>query len=316
MEGYMEYNDILNKAMLMCDEMDSDSFKRWRPFNKLYSFTTENISGYIDNFDLVNKKLLTVGSSCDQVINAILMGCKDTTIVDINPFVKYYYYLKISCIIDLSFDEFMLFLRYYDYPEMFNINKRVFDRDLFNKIKLTLKNLDYDSYLFWNNIFNRYNNKNIRENLFFSCEYNTMMLKVFNRYLNNVNNYNNTKNLVLDASVKFINSNIFSLESRDGYDNIWLSNIGFYLRDNELKIIVDKMSKLLNIDGLLLICYLYGTDINTEYRNNLNDVYRLNNTIELLKNYSPQFITFKGVDGVMFNDDNMVDSVLVYKRHL
>lgn len=312
----MGYNDILNKAMLMCDEMDNFNFKRWRVFNKLYSFTTENISGYIDNFELVNKKLLTVGSSCDQIINAILMGCKDITLVDINPFVKYYYYLKISCIIDLSFDEFMLFLRYYDYPEMFNINERIFDRDLFNKIRVTLKNLDYESYLFWDNIFNRYDNKNIRENLFFSCEYNTKMIKVFNRYLSNINNYNDSKSMVVDASVKFINSNIFNLEIDNSYDNIWLSNIGFYLRDNELKVIVDKMSKLLNIDGLLLICYLYNTDMNTEYRNNLNDVYRLNNTIELLKNYNPQFITFKGVDGVMFNDNKMVDSVLVYKKHL
>ena len=52
-------------------------------FDKMYPFTTENISGYIDNFDLEGKSLLTVGSSCDQIYNASLKGCKDITILDI-----------------------------------------------------------------------------------------------------------------------------------------------------------------------------------------------------------------------------------------
>ena len=46
-------------------------------FEEIYPFTTENIAGYIDYFDLQDKSLLTVGSSGDQIINAAFKGAKD-----------------------------------------------------------------------------------------------------------------------------------------------------------------------------------------------------------------------------------------------
>ena len=102
---------------------------------KIYPFTTENISGYIDKFNLKDKSLLTVGSSGDQVINAILKGCKDITLLDINPYTKFYYYLKVASILTLNLDEFMAFLRYKDYPEVFVDNKNVFNIETWNKVK-------------------------------------------------------------------------------------------------------------------------------------------------------------------------------------
>ena len=59
-------------------------------FNSIYPFTTENISGYIDEFDLKDKSLLTVGSSGDQVINAYFYGCNDVTLMDVNILTRYY----------------------------------------------------------------------------------------------------------------------------------------------------------------------------------------------------------------------------------
>ena len=55
-------------------------------FDRLYPFTTENISGYFKEKDIKNKSILTVGSSGDQAINAFAMGAKEVTIFDINPF--------------------------------------------------------------------------------------------------------------------------------------------------------------------------------------------------------------------------------------
>ena len=46
-------------------------------FSRIYSFTTENIAGYIEYFDLNNKNLLTIGSSGDQILNAFYNGAKD-----------------------------------------------------------------------------------------------------------------------------------------------------------------------------------------------------------------------------------------------
>ena len=87
----MNNKEILSLAIKRCG---NDYIQEWNHFYNIYPFTTENISGYIDNFNLNGKSLLTVGSSGDQIFNAVLMGINDVTQVDINPFAKYYYYLK------------------------------------------------------------------------------------------------------------------------------------------------------------------------------------------------------------------------------
>ena len=88
-----DYNDI-NFAITFAKMIVNDIFLDFDPFQRLYPFTTENIAGYIDKFNLKGKSLLTVGSSADQVINAIYKGSKDITLYDVNIFAKYYYYLK------------------------------------------------------------------------------------------------------------------------------------------------------------------------------------------------------------------------------
>ena len=54
-------------------------------FQKVYPFTTEDISGYLTQIDVENKKVLTVGSSGDQALNSLLLGAKSATAVDIDP---------------------------------------------------------------------------------------------------------------------------------------------------------------------------------------------------------------------------------------
>ena len=101
----------------------------------IYPFTTENIAGYIDNFDLKDKSLLTVGSSGDQVLNAILKCCRDITVIDINPYTKFYYYLKVAGILNFNLNEFKSFFRYKEYPNVFVDNEKVFSLDLYQKLK-------------------------------------------------------------------------------------------------------------------------------------------------------------------------------------
>ena len=84
--------------------------KEYNSFFNIYSFTNENISSYIPFFDLKNKSLLTVGSSCDQVLNASYSGCEDITVCDVCSLTKYYYYLKIASLLELNRDEFLKFL--------------------------------------------------------------------------------------------------------------------------------------------------------------------------------------------------------------
>ena len=79
-------------------------------FNTLYPFTTENIDGYMDLFDLKNKSLLTLGSSSDQAINAGIVGCQNVTIFDICPLTKLYYFLKLASLLSLEREMFLQFL--------------------------------------------------------------------------------------------------------------------------------------------------------------------------------------------------------------
>ena len=53
MYNYFERN--LANAILECDGMYVKDFDSCQGFSKIYPFTTENISGYINKFDLNGK---------------------------------------------------------------------------------------------------------------------------------------------------------------------------------------------------------------------------------------------------------------------
>ena len=97
-----ELEEAKYSAIKRCENIFVDD----KEFDQIYPFTTENIAGYIDYFDLKDKSLLTVGSSGDQVFNAALKDVKTVTLLDINSYTKYYYYLKEASILELSMSEF------------------------------------------------------------------------------------------------------------------------------------------------------------------------------------------------------------------
>ena len=283
-------------------------------FEEIYPFTTENIAGYIDYFDLQDKSLLTVGSSGDQIINAAFKRAKDITLLDINPYAKYYYYLKAAGILELNLTDFNEFFRYNDYPKVFKYNKKVFDKASYKKLKSTLKSLDNDSYLFWDELFDMYQPDHIRFSLFSNDEYGTSVLGKSNLYLQSENTYDETKTKLKELRPEFINEDIFKSNLTKNYDNIWLSNIACYLYQDKIKGMTDKFSDKLAVDGKLLISYLYSIDMNTEYDDDWSPIYDLKNDLELLKEYSPIFHFFKGVNGIKHNDDDIKDSVLIYQK--
>lgn len=70
-----------------------------------YPFTTENIAGYMPNLNIKNKSVLTLGSSGDQVLNAILLGAEHITLFDINPNALQFFLYKKSVILKHSRSE-------------------------------------------------------------------------------------------------------------------------------------------------------------------------------------------------------------------
>lgn len=308
-----DFDGILNSALDRCDDkiVYDEAFNK--SFSGIYPFTTENINGYIDTLDLNNKKLFTVGSSGDQVLNAICRDCYDITVLDINPYTKFYYYLKVAGIIQLSKHEFLKFFRYKDYPKVFEDNNNVFNKEYYEKLKTTLRLLDYESYIFWDELFNTYSGRQIRNGLFSMDEDRTGVIEEANIYLNN-QSYEELKNKLKSVNPNFIIGDIFKEELLELYDVIWLSNIGTYLSRHFLKIMIDKMDRVLKNNGILLITYLYQTVSTTKYQEDWNPIYDLEKTLAILEKYNPEIISFNGVKGIKFGEESIKDSVLVYRK--
>lgn len=304
---------VLDSAIKRCnDEFVCDQAFQMG-FSQLYPFTTENISGYIDSFDLKEKSLLTVGSSGDQVLNAIARCCKDITVLDINPYTKFYYYLKVAGIIELSKDEFLEFFKYKSYHKAFQDNNNVFNKKSYDKLKMTLRLLDYESYLFWDELINNYSGKKIRDRLFSMDEYTTKVIEKVNLYLDNYI-FENLKSKLTHVFPNFVTGNIFQNEVSQLFDVIWLSNIGSYHLREKVKVMTDKFSNLLKNNGSLLISYLYQTVENSEYRQGWWPIYDLPRTLKLLEEYNPQFISFTGIKDLKYDIQISKDSILVYKK--
>lgn len=309
-EKNSNFETLLMNAINKCDGMFVKDFVK--NFQMLYPFTTENIAGYINNFNLSNGTLLTVGSSGDQIINGSLFDCKNITSLDICPYAKFYIYLKISCLLELNKNQFLRFLSYK--YKTFKDNELAFDNDIYKRIKSTLRFLDYESYLFWDELFSSFKGLIIRKELFYFDEEKIDVIIGCNPYLQSDILYEEAKTKIKKTKLEFITDDIFKTRIDRKFDSIWLSNIGTYISRHFLKIMIDNVSENLNENGLLLISYLYKTVKNTLYQQDWNPIYNLEKTYEILREYNPQLISFMGVDGIKFKDSTINDSILVYKK--
>ena len=307
----MKHEELIKLAK---DRCNNNSYGN--RFYNIYPFTTENISGYIDYFDLFNHTLLTVGSSVDQMLNAILYDIKKATIIDINPFTEYYFYLKVASILELDIEEFLLFLRYNDYPELYKSNKMIYNKLIYNKIKDTLYNIDNNAYCFWNELFNTYNNDIIHQRLFSKDEGNNTRILGSNPYLQSDNSYKLLKKKLSKIDINFIVGSILTTNINNTYDNIWLSNIPMYFNNyNEIDITISKYYNKLNKNGKLLYTYLYEyKGIKDTYMNNYPHAYDIGYFLKKSLWYHPNIITFDGINTFIDKESKAKDAILVLKK--
>lgn len=245
------------KASSICES----NIMYFEEYSKIYTFATENINGYVKYFDLNNKSLLTVGSSGDQILNAFFYGTKDITLCDINPYAKYYVYLKLAAILSLNYLEFQSF--FFKRGLDCYYNKNMFSLELFDKIKANLRLFDYESFLFWDELFNSYSAQNIRDCLFDDDEYRNDVIKNFNRYLKNEDSYNELKQVIRKINFKYLNCDIFKDDIIGKFDNIFLSNLCTITNTQKIKELLKKLD-LNNIkdNGSVLLGYLWDTNFN------------------------------------------------------
>lgn len=315
----MSENDKLKIALDMCRR---NCINEYPKFLKIYPFTTENLSGWMPLFDFLDKTFLTVGSSCDQVINASYLGSKKQTIVDINPFVREYFYLKKAGLTALNRSEYLDFFCSFNYRRAKNEN--VFNKEAFKKIVPFLNECDYNSYLFWSKIFDQYSGECIKKHLFLSDEERcSPIIQKMNIYLSNDNSYLKTKETIKMLNIDFVEADIYQYNEWGNYDNINLSNLGQYASNQEellkYKDLVRNLSEHLNINGTMLVMYLFGTT-----RNNLSPlydpcfsapIYDLLVTMKLFERYNSEFHTFPSVKEFALGDTNSPDNAMIFRKN-
>lgn len=306
------FNYNLYKASLICE----GTYLYATEFSRIYTFTTENIKGYINYFNFNNKSLLTVGSSGDQILNAFYKGARDITLFDINEYAKYYIYLKISAILSLSYNEFILFF-FKHVTSPFEKNKSMFSKEIFNKIKDTLRIFDYESYLFFDELFSLYNKNEIRDRLFDDDEDRDIVIKCFNNYLKDEESYNKLKSIIRKINFKYIQGNIFEEDINGKFDNIFLSNLCSITSLERLKKLLEKLDKNnLNNGGSILLGYLWNTSFHNEnYKDDWKEIYKIPIVRQYLNDYIDEAHNVIGARDILWNEEEKRDLVLIYRKN-
>lgn len=247
-EKLIEYINI--KGFLNCD---------FKGYSRMYRMTTENISGFLNKFDLRNKKVLTVAGSGDQRLNCYSLGAKDVTCFDVNPLSELHLKLKDSALENLSYREFIKFMGII----MEDNTNHFLNSDLFDKIK---NSLDDDAYEFYNYLVNGFR-RDPSKNLYYDFDYDIRKIRNLNSYLIKDNYYKLAGSLG-DKDINFINVNVANLpEVLDGekFDLILLSNISDYIHYvyeedslEKYRELVDKLIDNLNLYGTIQVGYIYS----------------------------------------------------------
>ena len=305
------FEETLYKASSTCD----GSFRYISEFSKIYPFTTENIAGYIDYFDFDDKSLLTVGSSGDQILNAFYNGARDITLFDINEYAKFYVYLKIAAILSLSYKEFKAFFFRHGLTP-FVRNHHMFSPELYEKVKDNLRLLDYESFLFFDELFSLYEPTKIRERMFDDDEDRNVVIKGMNKYLKDEESYNKLQAIIRKISFRYINGNIFEEDVNGKFDNIFLSNLCTVANLEQLKSLLQKLDRNnLNSGGSIQLGYLWNASFDSEeYKDDWKEIYKMPIAKEYLKGFITEAHQIPGPRDILWDDPTKKDLVLIYRK--
>jgi len=246
-------------------------------FEKMWPFATINMKGYLEPFELENKKCMTIQGSSDHIFELFLKHPEKIIGIDSNPLTEYYYYLKQAAFAVLeNSEQYLKFFRWIDYPSFCKNNMHVFDKDIFEEI---CKYLQGEAKVFWEELFICYDPKKIRKGLFNEIDEtnNNALYKALN-YLSE-DNYQYIRKNREKINFQFLNTDIRNIDKEltETFDFITLSNIIIYAhymyKENhiqEYKKLIELLSKKLNKDGNIVAGYLYDVENEEDYRDIYN----------------------------------------------
>ena len=300
------------KQKLDLKEID---IKNFNSLSQIYSFTTENIAGYFEQLQFMNKDVLTVAASGDHIINALYKGARTVIGFDINYLALIFTELKLVALENLDYKEFLNFFMIND-EDNIGKNKKALNYDIYiNKIRKYLLKSTAEN---WDVLYQNFNNNgyDLRNSYIFNNKYDNNSLKInSNLYLKSEAEYNKTKERIKQKEIILIRSNYkyvncYDLPNIADCDIMLMSNISDYIKDLYSKqssyleqYIKDIIQKFKNKTNQIVCAYLYDIK-NTKYRSEIdNPIFRK----EIFNKLNITYIEKKFKSVI----DNCIDSVII-----
>ena len=241
----------------------------FKGYSMLYSMTTENISDFINQYDLKNKRVLTVAGSGDQRLNCLLRGASEVICFDVNPLAELQLRLKNTAIKELSHEDFLKFFGVRKAKANKN-NSNMLDKEIYSKLR---GYLDEDVSLFYDFVIRKFRANPVgKVYTDFESDYSYKRMKKVSNYVSK-DNYMRMPEIIDGREINFLNANVFDLPDMlygEKFDMILLSNISdyihyFYGNDHMVmyKEIIDRLVDNLYDGGIIQVGYIYTED---EYR--------------------------------------------------
>ena len=291
MDGYNAYLETLKFINRPMKSLLHPDFGK---HSDVYTFTTENIAGYVKKLDVDGRDILTIAASCDHFINLYLCGANYVDCYDLNENTFFYMMLKIVALQVLDYEEFLKFFVRCDkietvyngmipYKKMIGENKHFFDYQIYCE-KLRPYLMDNVS-IFWDFMYREAYYKGTE-----ICAKGILMGGSLdeaiknNLYLQSAELYYQARSKCANKSFNFYPLDIYMLHTIEKkYDIILLSNIYDYIVNNGygmsaksefINYVKNTLSNNLNDNGKIAVTYQYHYSFKRNL-SNMNALQRL-----------------------------------------
>lgn len=271
-----DYNMALEKFYAPEIYADADRSVWNGTVNKAYPFSNEQLNKIFRHWNSRGNRVLTVGSSGDQLLNAIYYGAQDITVLDANLYAKPYIDYKIAAIKNLTYSE----IQYY-----FILRKDPFRRKVYSRI---FHDLPEDSQQFWGTIFMEQDNSDDTYSRI--CRSNDISTaEIQSSFFNSPRCYKKLQKRLKegDYSIEVINAEFFDFakQAKGTYDTILLSNIYKYVSTRKFGIVVnDLYHNHLSEGGVMQLHYEFGDSMSGRDINFRNWIQGKHQKVELSDN--------------------------------
>ncbi|MBE5735767.1 MAG: DUF3419 family protein [Clostridiales bacterium] len=222
--------------------------------DRCYITSNEYLCAFMHKKDFEGKRVATVGSSGDQLLNALYLGAKDVTLIDANKFTRAFTEYKMAMIKNLSYDEFISILQA---PQL-----KLFSLSLYRRIS---QDLSRPAQEFWDRLFLEYDKDSFTANptSFYSELIQDSAMIGGSAFTNTEEAYNHLQDVLHkgDYQVDYITADVFEFDNKlkGKFDVILLSNIYDYVPANQyIPLLYDLYDHKLNPNGVMQIDYVFS----------------------------------------------------------